>query len=104
MAVIINKTKQNTLSSYFCFHDVSTSKVPKGAVPLPTSSPMLSCLSLLHMCGVGLCPFNGLFFHLLLKCGRGLSPNLHCQKSISFHNHDVPGCRQKNAHEFWKRK
>jgi len=38
---------------------------------------MLSCLSLLHMCGLGLCPFSRLVYDpsLLLRGGRGgLSP------------------------------
>jgi len=41
------------------YNDVSASKVSPGAAPLPTSClvaclPMLSCLSVLHMCGLGL--------------------------------------------------
>ena len=46
------------------YNDISTSKVPQGAAPLLTSChvslPMLSCLPLLHVCGLGLCPFSGL--------------------------------------------
>ena len=49
---------------------------------------MLSCLSLLCMCGLGLYPFSGLVYDLLLRSRRGLSPKAHSQKSISFHTHD----------------
>jgi len=64
--------------------------------------PMLSCLSLLYMCDLGLCPFSGLVCDLLLRGVRGLSPKCalpeeyldhncqksfsHCQQSISMAN------------------
>jgi len=61
---------------------------PQGVAPLPTSYhvlclPMLrQCLSLLHMCGLGLCPFSssGLVCDLVpsLRGGRGLSPDCTC--------------------------
>jgi len=52
--------------------------------------PMLSSLSLLHMCGLGLCPFRGLVCDLLLRSRRGSSWNAtHCQKSILIYNCDM---------------
>ena len=51
--------------------------------------PMVSCLSLLYMCDLGLCPFSGLVCDLLLRGCRGLSMNEHWQEGISFHNCDV---------------
>jgi len=51
--------------------------------------PMVSCLSFLYMCDLGLCPFSGLVCDLLLRGGRGLSLNEHWQEGISFHNCDV---------------
>ena len=79
---------------YILFPDwASTSGCP-GA-PAPAHLYHVSCLSLLSwlslmcMCDLGLCPFSGLVYDLLLKSCRGLSPKAHCQKSISFHNCDV---------------
>jgi len=40
--------------------------------------PMLSCLSLLYMCGPGLCPFSGLVCDLLLR--NQLSPKVPEEK------------------------
>jgi len=54
-----------------------------------SSLPLLSCLSLLPMCGVSACPFSALVCDLLLRGGQGLCPNTRCQKSISFHNRHV---------------
>ena len=62
-----------------------------GASPLPTSRhdsclSMLSCLSRLYICGLGLCPFSELDCDLLLRGGRELSHNCALQelrKSIS---------------------
>ena len=71
------------------FNDVSTSKVPQGAAaPLPTSCPC--CIwSLVYMCGLGRCPSSGLVCNLLPRGRRGLRLKVHCQRSISFHNHDM---------------
>ena len=64
------------------YNNVSTSKVPQDVEPLPTSChlvcfSMLSCLTLLYMCGpgLGLCHFSELVCDLLLTGGRGLSPD-----------------------------
>jgi len=37
-------------------------------------------LSLLYMCGLGLCPFSGLVCDLLSRSLRGLSPKAHCRR------------------------
>jgi len=50
--------------------------------------PVLSCVSLLCVCGLGLCPVSGLVCDLLSKNRKGLSPKAHCQTSISFHKRD----------------
>ena len=42
---------------------------------------ILSCLPLLHICGLGLFPFSGLVCDLRLsRSRRGLSPKAHCQR------------------------
>ena len=69
-------------------------RAPQVAAHLPTSCivcclSLLSSLSLWYMCGLGLYPFICFFFVLLLRFGRGLSPNVHCQKRISFHSRDM---------------
>jgi len=56
-----------------------------GASPLPTSRhdsclSMLSCLSRLYICGLGLCPFSELDCDLLLRGSRELSPNCALQE------------------------
>ena len=62
-----------------------------GATPLPTSChgsclPILSCLSFLHMCGLGLCPFSGLVCNLPLRGGLGLSPECTLPEEYLGHN------------------
>jgi len=48
--------------------------------------PLLSCMSLLYICGLGLWSFKCLFCDLLPRGRQGLSPiETHCWKSISFH-------------------
>ena len=79
-------------STYYTPHplaDTHRQMRSPGTAPLPFSChvcclPMLSCLSLLCMCGLGLYPFSGLVCNLLLWSRWGLSPKVHCQKSISF--------------------
>ena len=61
------------------------------AVPLPTlyhvvCLPMLSCSSLVYVCGLGFCPFSGLVCDLLLTCGRGLSPSWTLPEESLGHN------------------
>jgi len=74
-------------------YDVSASKVPHGASPLPTSwyvpcLPILTCLSRLHMCGLILCPFSGSVCDLLSRGGRGLSPVRALPRESPSHNLD----------------
>jgi len=62
-----------------------------GVSPLPTSChvsflPMLPCLSLLCIYGLGLCPCSGLVYHLLLRGGRGLSPDCTWPEEYLSHN------------------
>jgi len=47
---------------------------------------MLSCLSLLNMYGLSLCPFSGLVCNLLLKDGRGLLPECALPERYLGHN------------------
>jgi len=48
--------------------------------------PLLSCMSLLYICGLGLWSFSCLFCDLLPRGRRWLSPTeTHCWKIISFH-------------------
>ena len=49
---------------------------------------MLSWLSLLYMCGLGLCPFRRLVCDLLLRGGRGLSPDCALPEEYLGHNLD----------------
>ena len=55
-----------------------------GARPYKTRGLlfMLSGLTFLCMCGLGLCPFSGLYYDLLLRSRRGLRLKAHRQKSI----------------------
>jgi len=48
-------------------NNVSTSKVSEAENCKNVKLPILSCLSLLCMCGLGLCPFNWLVCDLLLR-------------------------------------
>jgi len=45
---------------------------------LDSCLPLLSCLSLLYMYGIGLCPHSELVCDLLVRGGRRLSSNAHC--------------------------
>ena len=81
------------LLSFIClnlhtYNNVSPAKVSQGAAPLPTSLPILSYMSLPCRCGLGLCPFSGLVYDVLLRSHRGLRAEALCQKSISFHTRD----------------
>jgi len=71
------------------YNDVSVLTVYQGAAPLPTSchvpcETLLSCLSVVHMCGLGLCLLSGLVYDLQLtsEVVEGFRLNAHCQKSI----------------------
>jgi len=79
---------------YLPFSDWASIAGCQGAPPISTSYhisclPLLSWLSSLWMCGLGLCPFSGLVCDLLLRNRRGLSPKAHCQRIISSHNRDA---------------
>jgi len=72
---------------------------------------MLSCLSLLHMYYIGLCPFGWLVCDLLLRGGRGLSPECALPEEYLVHNLDdtlwIPspkfggGTPSPNFHFWW---
>jgi len=72
-----------------CHNDVSASKLPQDAVPLP-----ISCLfpvgpaCLFCTCGLGLCPFSGLVYDLLLRDGGGVSPECALPEEYLGHNLD----------------
>ena len=55
--------------NFYIYNDVSTSKVSQGAAHINT---YIKRLSLLCICGQGLCPFSGLVCDLLLRSRRGL--------------------------------
>jgi len=55
--------------------------------------------SLLYMCGIGLCPFSGLVYDLLLRGRRGLSPDCVLPQEYLIHNLDVH-CLENNR-AFW---
>ena len=62
--------------------------------PIPTSCqvpclPMMSCFSLLPMCGLGFCPFIGLVCGLLPRGGWGLSPECALPEEHVVYNRDV---------------
>jgi len=69
-------------------------RYPKVHCPYPSlimfpALPILSCLSLLYMCGLGLCPFSGWVCDLLLRGGQGLSPECASPEEYLSHNFDV---------------
>jgi len=89
---LVNKATPAVAGPLICFFENSQSVFSRALSPtvLPRRGNQIERrLSVLHTCGIGLCPLSGLVYDLLIRGGRGLCPNAHCQKSISFQNCDV---------------
>jgi len=86
---------------------VSASTVPQGAASLLTSChvpylPLLSCLSLLYMCGLCLCQFSGLVCDLLLSGGQGLSPDCAFKRPEEYLGHNLgEHCLEDTGAVWW---
>jgi len=70
------------------FDSITRCGAPTHLVPCCMCLPMLSCSSLVYVCGLGVCPFSGLVCDLLLRCGRELSHECALPEESLGHNLD----------------